>query len=110
MTVEIHTQDENGEWFVRPYVVDGVIKKQHLVAKFENFTPPTHNPEDCECGAKGDPTKGRLLIANCPCCDGIQGLVWEECKCPEGAHRPKVTLPPNGTKRIRYINTVEPIT
>lgn len=49
----------------------------HLVAKPENFTPPTKNSEDCICGAKGDPKAGRIMIPNCPCCDGVQILVEE---------------------------------
>lgn len=49
----------------------------HLVAKSENFTPPTKKPEDCICMAKGDPKAGRIMILNCPCCDGVQILVEE---------------------------------
>ena len=39
-------------------------KHSHLFAKPENFTPPTKDPKDCICGAKGDPKAGRTLIAN----------------------------------------------
>jgi hypothetical protein len=79
------------------------------LAKPENYTPPTGNPEDCECGAKGDPKAGRWLIANCPCCDGIQRLVWEDCPC--GGKHPVMTtvLPPDGAVRVRYIDNVSPI-
>lgn len=86
----------------------------HLFAKPENYTPPTKNPDDCICGAKGDPKAGRLLIANCPCCDGIQLLVQEECPrgadCKNKAYIPlRVTLPPDNKLRVRYIDNVEPI-
>lgn len=79
-------------------------KKVHLVGKPEDYTPPTKNPEDCICGAKGDPTAGRILIANCPCCDGVQVLRFDVCNCPEGTHVFKTTLPPNTTTRLRYID------
>lgn len=86
----------------------------HLFAKSENFIPPTKNPDDCICGAKGDPKAGRLLIANCPCCDGVQLLVEEACPkgvdCSNKAYIPmRVTLPPDRAIRIRYIDTMEPI-
>jgi hypothetical protein len=86
----------------------------HLFAKAENYTPPTKNPDDCICGAKGDPKAGRLLIANCPCCDGIQGLVQEACPrgidCPNKAFIPmRVTLAPDTKFRFRYIDKIEPI-
>lgn len=76
-----------------------------LVARPENFTSPTKNPNDCICGAKGDATAGRRLIANCPCCDGIQTLSEELCDCTEG-HKIRVILPPDSTMRIRYIDTL----
>ena len=87
-----------------------IIGKSHsiLVAKPENFTPPTKNPDDCICEAKGVPGAGRLLIANCPCCDGVQILVWKICNCEEG-HPMRVSLPPNTTMRLRYIDNTEPI-
>ena len=86
----------------------------HLFAKLENYTPPTKNPDDCICGAKGDPKAGRLLIANCPCCEGIQRLVHGVCAkgvdCPNKAYIPmRVTLPPDTKMRLRYIDTVGPI-
>lgn len=84
----------------------------HLFGK--NFTPPTKNPDDCICGAKGEENASRTLIANCPCCDGVQTL--EERECPRGeacknkAYIPmRVVLPPDTTMRIRYIDNVEPI-
>lgn len=86
----------------------------HLFAKPENYTQPTKNPDDCICGAKGDPKAGRLLIANCPCCDGVQTLVEMECPrgadCKNKAYIPlRVTLPPDNKLRVRYIDNVEPI-
>lgn len=51
----------------------------HLFAKPENFTPPTHKADDCICGGGLPGAKGRTLIANCPCCDGVQTLVEEAC-------------------------------
>lgn len=58
-------------------------KYVHLVARPEDFTPPTGSPEDCICGAKGDSSAGRLLIANCPCCDGVQILREELYDVPQ---------------------------
>ncbi len=88
---------------------DIIGKHVHLFARPENFTPPTKNPDDCECGAKGDPKAGRLLIANCPCCDGIQTLVEELCDCPDPSYiKLRVVLPPDSTMRIRRIQVAEP--
>lgn len=84
-----------------------IVGKSHaiLVALPENFTPPTHKVEDCICeGAKPGATS-RLLINNCPCCQGVQILTWKMCNCTEG-HPTKVSLPPNTTRRIRYIDNV----
>jgi hypothetical protein len=87
-----------------------VGKHTHLFAKPENFTPPTKNPDDCVCGAKGDPNAGRRLIANCPCCDGVQILVVDLCDCPNPSFiKFRVVLPSNNTSRIRYIKNVEEI-
>jgi hypothetical protein len=61
---------------------DIIGKHAHLFAKPENYTPPTKDPKDCICGAKADTKSGRLLIANCPCCDGVQILVVGVCDCP----------------------------
>ena len=86
-------------------------RHKHLFAKPENYTPPTKNPDDCECGGGKPGATGRSLIANCPCCDGIQGLVEDFCTCDDSHYmKMRVTLPPNNTLRIRYIDTVEPIT
>ncbi len=84
-------------------------KYVHLIAKPENYTPPTKNPKDCICLAKGDSEAGRLLIANCPCCDGVQFLVEEICNCPPGAHKIRVILPPDSTLRIRRIESISVI-
>ena len=86
----------------------------HLFAKPENYTLPTKNSDDCICGGGKPGATGRTLIANCPCCDGIQGLVQEACPkgvdCPNKAYIPmRVTLPPDTKMRLRYIDTVEPI-
>jgi hypothetical protein len=92
------------------FVDETTGKHKHLFAKPENYTPPTKNPEDCICGAKGDPKAGRLLIANCPCCDGIQSLVEDWCDCPDASYmKMRVTLPPDRVKRLRYIDNSEPI-
>lgn len=77
-------------------------KYVHLVAKPENFTPPTNKPEDCICEAKGNPKAGRLLIPNCPCCDGVQLLVEELHDKPQRITF-KMHISPNITMRIRYI-------
>jgi hypothetical protein len=77
-------------------------------AKPENYTPPTNNPEDCICGGYESGGKSRALIANCPCCDGVQGLVEGDCDCDNPSHF-RVILPPSATMRIRYIESVEPI-
>ena len=86
-----------------------IVGKSHVifVGLPENFTPPTKNPDDCICeGAKPGSTS-RRLIANCPCCDGVQILTQKICNCEEG-HPMKVTLPPslNGRQRLRYIDTI----
>ena len=85
-------------------------KHRHLFAKPENFTLPTKNSEDCICGAKGDPKAGRTLIANCPCCDGVQILVEELCDCPNPSYiKFRVVLPPDSTLRIRHIEKAKEI-
>lgn len=82
----------------------------HLFAKPENFTPPTKDPKDCICGAEGDLTKGHTLIANCPCCAGVQILVMDLCDCPDPSFvKFKVVLPTGSTMRIRRIESVEGI-
>jgi hypothetical protein len=86
----------------------------HLFAKPENYTPPTDKGEDCICGGHASGGKSRTLIANCPCCDGVQGLVHEACPkgvdCPNKAYIPmRVTLPPDKAMRLRYIDTAEAI-
>lgn len=79
-----------------------------LLAKPENFTPPTWKPEDCICGAKGVKNAARTLIANCPCCDGMQTLVESDCNCDNPSHF-RVILLPNATMRIRRIENVNAI-
>lgn len=86
----------------------------HLFAKAENYTLPTKNPDDCICGGGKPGATGRTLIANCPCCDGVQILVEEACPrgvaCSNKAYIPmRVTLPPNTTMRVRHIDNAEPI-
>jgi hypothetical protein len=53
----------------------------HKKIVYSHFTPPTGNPADCECGAKGDPKAARWPIPNCPCCDGIEHLKYVPCDC-----------------------------
>jgi hypothetical protein len=79
-----------------------------LLAKSENFIPPTKNPDDCICGGGKSGATGRTLIANCPCCDGVQVLVVGICPC--GGKHPimKVYLPPDTNFRVRYIDSGEP--
>lgn len=89
---------------------DIIGKHTHLFAKPENFTPPTKNPDDCICGAKGDPKAGRTLIANCPCCAGVQILVTDLCDCPDPSFiKFRVVLPPDSKMRFRRIEKVEGI-
>ena len=89
---------------------DIIGKHVHLFAKPENFTPPTNNPDDCECGGHKSGGKSRALIANCPCCDGIQVLVEELCDCDNSSYiKLRVVLPPDSTMRIRRIQNVEEI-
>ncbi len=87
---------------------DIIGKHSHLFARSENFTPPTSNPQDCICGAKGDPEAGRLLIPNCPCCDGVQVLTQELCDCPDDSFV-KVKAVICSPNWIRRIENVEPI-
>jgi hypothetical protein len=94
------------------YVGDDIIGKHtRWVARAEDFTPPTYKEEDCICGGHASGGRFRTLIANCPCCDGIQVIREEICPCDGTAnyHKIKVLLPPNGTMRIRYIDSEEPI-
>jgi len=87
-----------------------VGKHTHLFAKPENFTPPTNNPDDCECGGAKPGAIGRHPIPNCPCCDGVQILVVDVCDCPDPSFiKFKVIVPPNFSSRIRLIESVEPI-
>ena len=87
-----------------------VGKHTHLFAKPENYTPPTNNPDDCICNGYASGGKSRALIANCPCCDGVQILVVDTCDCSDSNFiKFRVVLPPNNTMRIRRIETVEPI-
>jgi hypothetical protein len=79
-----------------------------LLVKRENYTPPTKNPEDCICGGGKPGATGRSLIANCPCCDGVQILVEGECNCNNPTHF-RVILPPDTKMRVRYIDTEAPI-
>jgi hypothetical protein len=89
---------------------DIIGKHTHLFAKPENFTPPTGDPKDCICGAEGDLTRGHSLIANCPCCVGVQILVVDVCDCDDPRFiKFKVILPPNSTMRIRRIEKTEEI-
>lgn len=79
-----------------------------LIGKPEDFTPPTWNPDDCICGGKVPNATLKNLIANCPCCAGVQILREGECDCDNPSHF-RVTLPPNASMRIRYINKIEAI-
>jgi hypothetical protein len=89
---------------------DIIGKHVHLVAKPENFTPPTNNPDDCECDGYKSGGKSRTLIANCPCCDGVQILVEELCDCDNPSYiKLQVALPLGSTLRIRRIQNVEEI-
>lgn len=87
---------------------DDVTKHWAYRGHPEDFTPPTKNPDDCICGGSKPGATGRLLIANCPCCDGIQLLRWEECPCDNPSHF-RTTLPPKTSMRLRYIDKVEGI-
>jgi len=87
---------------------DIIGKYVHLVARPENFTPPTKNPDDCICGAKGDENAGRILIPNCPCCAGVQVLVEELHDEPQRIKFLAV-FSPNTTMRIRRIENAEEI-
>lgn len=90
---------------------DIIGKHKHLFAKPENFTPPTNKEEDCECGGFKSGGKSRTLIANCPCCDGVQILVEGLCDCSDPSYiKLRVVLPPGSTMRIRRIESVEAIT
>lgn len=80
----------------------------------DKVTPPTNSPNDCICGGGKPGATGRLLIANCPCCDGVVTFIEKTCPrgvdCLNKAFIPmRVIPPPNTTKRIRYIDTTEPI-
>jgi hypothetical protein len=90
---------------------EGLIGKHtHLFAKPENFTPPTGKEEDCICGGFKSGGKSRALIANCPCCDGVQVLVVDVCDCEDPSFiKFRVTLPPDNETRIRRIKNVEAI-
>jgi hypothetical protein len=79
------------------------------LAKPENYTPPTNNPDDCICGGGKPGATGRTLIANCPCCAGVQSLVWDVCPC--GGKHPVMTIvaSPETALRLRYIDSVEAI-
>jgi hypothetical protein len=89
---------------------DIIGKHVHLFAKPENFTPPTNNPDDCECGGYKSGGKSRWPIANCPCCDGVQVLVEGLCNCDDPSYiKFKVVLPPDSKMRIRRIENAEEI-
>jgi hypothetical protein len=90
---------------------DKPLTEKHRIYKAypENFTPPTHNPDDCQCGGGKPGAVGRSLIANCPCCDGVQILVEEVCGCDGSLHKMRVILPPSSEMRIRYIDNVKAI-
>ena len=93
-----------------PGPIDANGKHKHLFAKPENFTPPTKNPDDCICGGGKPGATGHTLIANCPCCQGIQILVEDLCDCDDPSYiKVRVTLPPDTKMRIRYIDNVGPI-
>lgn len=93
-----------------PGVIDPLGKHKHLFARPENFTPPTKNPDDCICGGDLPGAKGRSLIANCPCCDGVQILVEGLCECDDPSYiKMRVVLPPDTKMRIRRIINAEPI-
>lgn len=89
-------------------------REPHYHLFYKDFTSPTKNPDDCICGGGKAGATGRTLIANCPCCDGVQTL--EERACPKGktcenkAYIPmRVVFPSSGIARFRYIDNVEPI-
>lgn len=84
-------------------------KRTHLIGRSEDFTPPTWNPDDYICGGKVPNAVSKNMIANCPCCAGVQILREEICNCEPDAHKLRVTLPPNTTTRIRYIDNVKGI-
>ena len=89
---------------------DIIGKHTHLFAKRENFTPPTNDERDCICGGGKVGATSRTLIANCPCCDGVQILVVETCDCDNPSFiKFRVILPPNNQMRIRRIESAEPI-
>jgi len=44
------------------------------------FIPPSHKPEECECGGMKPGATGRTLIM-CPACDGIVSFHTEPCDC-----------------------------
>ncbi len=89
---------------------DIIGKHSHLFAKPENYTPPTNKEEDCICGGFKSGGKQRALVANCPCCDGVQILVEDLCDCPDPSFiKFRVVLPPGNTMRIRRIQSAEVI-
>jgi hypothetical protein len=91
---------------------DLIGKHTHLFAKPENYTQPTKDWRDCICGGMREdgPRNSRSLIANCPCCDGVQILVVDVCDCPDSSFiKFRVVLPPDSTMRIRRIENVEAI-
>lgn len=89
---------------------DIIGKHAHLFARPENYTPPTNKEEDCICGGFKSGGKSRTLIANCPCCDGVQILVEGLCDCPDPSFiKFRVVFPPDSTLRIRRIKNAEPI-
>jgi len=53
----------------------------HKKIVYSSFTPPTHNPDDCECGGGKPGATSRLLMPNCPCCAGITHLKSIPCDC-----------------------------
>ena len=105
---------EESKFWVVPVGVpahsDIIGKHKHLFARPENFTPPTNNEEDCICGGGKPGATGRTLIANCPCCAGVQILVEGLCDCDDPSYiKFRVILPPDTKMRVRYIDSAAPI-
>ena len=52
----------------------------HTKLVFDGYKPPTGNPDDCICGAKGNPDVGRNLLF-CDCCDNVPTFKQVPCDC-----------------------------
>jgi hypothetical protein len=93
------------------YIGDDIIGA-HTRWVANEFVPPTNKGEDCICGGFASGGKSRAMINGCECCDGYQTYREEICPCDGTAlyHKTKltVTLPPDTTIRIRYIDNTEP--